>query len=161
MSAVDLAGSFKTAFEAIRKQGKMTHAGVALTAAAILDNSLERVLRGTMISLPKKLDYRLFDNFGPLSNFAGKILMARALDIVTSEVFEELEKIRRIRNTFAHTSKSLDFESEEVAPQLLALRKRLAPKKAALDQFMDCVSAIDEFLDAKQKADPAVIGKGH
>ena len=105
-----------------------------------------------MIPLSNKLEDRLFDNFGPLSNFAGKVLVARALDIVPSEVYEELEKIRRIRNAFAHSSKSWDFESEEIAPQLLALRKRATPKKAAVDQFMDCVSAIDEFLDAKQKA---------
>ena len=43
---------------------------------------------------------------------------------------------------------------------MLALRKRDTHKRDAVDKIMDCVTGIEEFLDAKQKADPAVIGKG-
>jgi DNA-binding MltR family transcriptional regulator len=88
---------------------KMAGSGIVLSMAAILDNTLERVLRKTLKPLPNKLYKRLFESFGPLGSFSNKILMARALGIITNEIYQELEKIREIRNIFAHSNARQSF----------------------------------------------------
>ena len=74
--------------------------------------------------------------------------MARALGIVTSKIYDELEKIRSIRNCFAHSSKILTFESEEVAPKLSALKKPSTPRTNPSEVFVACVRVVDDFLEA-------------
>lgn len=145
----DFSTAVRNLFEGIRHQSRMTHSGIVLASAAILDNGLERALKRAMIPLPQKLYERLFESsHGPLREFASKILMARALDIITIDIYHELEKIRHIRNDFAHSSKVLTFESEEIAPKLLALKKRKTPKTDPSVLFVDCVAVINEFLEA-------------
>ena len=143
----DISTAIKNLFEVIRNQTRMTHSGLVLASTAILDSRLERALKKAMRPLPKKLYERLFESFGPLSNFASKIVMARALGVITTDIYEELEKIRHIRNDFAHSSKMLNFESEEIAPQLLALKKRKTTKTNSSELFVDCVVVIHEFLE--------------
>ena len=144
----DISTGVKNLMEGIRHQSRMTHSGVVLSSVAILDSRLERALKKAMRPLPKKLYQRLFESFGPLSTFASKIVMARALGIITIDIYDELEKIRRIRNDFAHSYKILNFESNEIAPKLLALKKRKTTKTNPSELFVNCVGVIDEFLEA-------------
>jgi DNA-binding MltR family transcriptional regulator len=144
----DIATGLKNLFEGIRHQSRMTHSGVVITSTAILDNQLEHVLKTAMRPLSKKMYERLFDSFGPLSSFASKIVMAYALGIITSEIYDELEKIRHIRNEFSHSSKLLNFESKEIAPKFLALKKPQTTERNPSDNFVKCVVVIFEFLDA-------------
>ena len=148
MVDVDISTSVKNLIETIRHQTRMTHSGIVLASTAILDSRLERVLKTTMKPLPKKMYKRLFGSFGPLSTFSSKIVMARAIGIITIDIYEELEKIRHIRNEFAHSSKILDFESQEIAPKLLALKKQMRTKTHPSQQFVNCVVVIVEFLEA-------------
>jgi DNA-binding MltR family transcriptional regulator len=148
MVDIDISTAVKNVFEGIRHQSRMTHSGVVLASAAILDSQLERALKKAMKPLPKKLYERLFESFGPLSTFSSKIIMARALGIVTIEIYGELEKIRQIRNAFAHSSTILNFESEEIAPRFLSLRKRHTTKTTHSELFVDCVRVIDDSLKA-------------
>jgi DNA-binding MltR family transcriptional regulator len=148
MADLDIATVIKNLFESIRHQARRTHSGIVLTTVAVLDNQLELALKKTMRPLSKKLYEQLFGPFRPLSTFSSKIVMARALGIITTDIYTELEKIRRIRNEFAHSSKLLNFESDEIAPKLLALKKRQPIKTNPSMQFLDCVVVINEFLGA-------------
>jgi DNA-binding MltR family transcriptional regulator len=132
--------------DAIAHQRRMTHASIVIAAAAILDSKLERALKRAMQPLSKKLYERLFDGFGPLSSFASKIVMAYALHIVSVQVFQNLEKLRKLRNAFAHSSKILSFGSAEVIPLFRALRIPTATKKPE-ESFMEFVSVIDGALE--------------
>jgi hypothetical protein len=109
MADVDLGTAVRNFHEAVRRQDRRTHTGVVLTTVAILDNQLERALKKAMKPLSKRLYGELFETFKPLGSFFGKIIMARALGIITIDIYTELEKIRSIRNAFAHSSKLLDF----------------------------------------------------
>lgn len=148
MADFDVSTAVKNLMEGIRHQSRMTHSGVVLAASAILDSQLERALKKGMKPLTNKLYKRLFESFGPLSDFANKIVMARALGIVTTEIYDELEKIRSIRNRFAHSSKILTFESEEVTPKLSALKKPSTPTTNSSEVFVACVRVVDDFLEA-------------
>jgi hypothetical protein len=148
MADFDIATALTKLFETIRHQTRMTHSGVALSSTAILDNQLERALKKAMKPLSKNLYKELFEPFKPLGDFASKIIMARALGVITPDIYIELEKIRRIRNKFAHSSELLNFESDEIRPKWLALKKRKPIKTNPSAAFVDCVVVINEFLEA-------------
>jgi len=145
---VDIETAAKNLIEVFQRQSKMTHSGIVISSAAILDLQLERALKTAMRPLSKKIYERLFESFGLLSSFASKIVMAYALGIITKEIYDELEKIRHIRNEFSHSSKLLDFESKEIAPKFLALKKPQTTKGGPSEIFLQCVTVIDVFLDA-------------
>src|SRR5262249_42004429 len=135
----------------IRAHKKRTHSGFVITAAAILDSHLERVLKKAMKPLPKKTYERIFETFGPLSSFASKILIAYAFGIISAEIYEKLEKIRKLRNRISHCSKLLNLESDEIAKLLPALDKTPQTKTDSLEIFMECIYEIDAALDAYEK----------
>jgi hypothetical protein len=58
---------------AVNRVRARTHAGVAIVAAAIIDEQLLRALLTKMRPLSAKLRKRLFEGYGPLSSFAAKI----------------------------------------------------------------------------------------
>jgi hypothetical protein len=58
---------------------RMTHAAVVVTAAAILDQFLERALKTQLPGITPGLSKKLFEDFGPLSSFSAKIDMAQPL----------------------------------------------------------------------------------
>lgn len=107
----------KNLFEGLHRQAQRTHAGVAISTAAILDRQLELALKRAMRPMSNTLYRRLFvDSIGPLYGFSNKIVMAHSLGIVSKDVYAELEKIKKIRNKFAHSSGFLHFGSEKIAP---------------------------------------------
>jgi len=124
----------------------MTHAGVVIATAAILDAELERALKRAMLPMSNKMYGRLFASFRPLNSFSSKIVMAYALGVITKEVYGELEKIRALRNAFAHSSSLLHFESSEIAPLFAALKhpRRATTKPAVV--FVECAKVIEQSL---------------
>jgi DNA-binding MltR family transcriptional regulator len=144
----DIDTAIKTLVEGILHQNRMTHSGIVIAAAAILDNQLERALKRAMRPLSNNMYERLFDSFRPLNSFSSKIVMAYALGIISVDLYEELEKIRHIRNQFAHSSGILHFGSPEVEPMFLALKRTSTVSKTSVEVFVACVKAIDDHIDA-------------
>ena len=56
----------------------------------------------------------LFGSNSPLGNFANKIRVAFALDIIEPETFDNLNRIRVIRNAFAHSKIHISFKTKQV-----------------------------------------------
>lgn len=134
------------------KTYRRTHSGLAIVIAAILDNKLELCLKRAIRPMPKRLYAELFDPMRALGSFASKITMAYALNIITRDIYSDLEKIRKIRNAFAHSPDILDFESESIAPLFARLKRSVQAKADRPDlQFLECVTPIDEALDAYLK----------
>lgn len=129
--------------------GKMTHASVAISGAAILDATLERCLKRTMREMTRKMYDDLFDPMRSLGSFASKIALAYALEVIDLDTYHEMEKVRKIRNEFAHSTTNLHFNSDEIAPLYAAL-KRPEQTKCTDQQpnrvFMECVSVIEKSL---------------
>jgi DNA-binding MltR family transcriptional regulator len=126
----------------------MTHSGIVIAAAAILDNQLERALKRAMRPLSNNMYERLFDSSRPLNSFSSKIIMAHALGIISVDLYEELEKIRHIRNQFAHSSGFLHFGSPEIEPMFLTLKRPSTVSKTSAEVFIACVKVIDDHIDA-------------
>jgi len=147
---IDIPTQIRNLFEGIRHQERMTHSSVVIAIAAILDNQLEHALKHAMRSLSNNMYERLFDPFRPLGDFAGKIVMAYALGIISTDDFDELEKVRNIRNRFAHSSGVLHLGSPEIEPIFLTLKRpsTAVPTMSPPEVFLACVRVIEEHLKA-------------
>jgi hypothetical protein len=107
-----------------------THTTAVVTAAAGLEGMLELAIRSKMRPLKQKMTERLFEGYGPLSSFAAKIDLAYALDITSTEINEELNKVRKIRNKFAHSIQAINLGSDEIRP--LSIRSRKAIQQSTI-----------------------------
>jgi hypothetical protein len=76
---------------------------VVVTAAAILDQTLERAIKTQLPGLTKALSKKIFEDFGPLHSFSAKIDMSHALGIT---IHIELGKTRKMRNNFSRSERS-------------------------------------------------------
>lgn len=56
-----------------------------------------------------------YESGAPFGTFKAKIVAAKALGIVNKEMAHDLDIIRDIRNQFAHSMLSLDFQNEHIA----------------------------------------------
>jgi DNA-binding MltR family transcriptional regulator len=110
----NLGEQFRDIIENIRATGRRTHSGVVMVSVSIIEEKLALALKAMMISLSNDRYKKLFENYGPLNTFAAKIDMAHALGIIPLDMYEELHKIKKLRNKFAHSTDILNFESEEV-----------------------------------------------
>jgi hypothetical protein len=100
---------------AVRGLTPTQHAGVAIVGAALVEEQVHRALLTKMRPLSGQMHKRLFDGYGPLSSFSGKIDVAYALHIITKATYRDLTTIRRIRNKFAHPmSPDTHFDSPEI-----------------------------------------------
>lgn len=103
------------ALEALSNEPDLT---VAVMGTALLETGLERLIVVQLQTNRKDLPGRLFENRGPLSDFNSKILVAEAFGIINSQIADELQIIRHIRNTFAHARMPVTFATPEIAKEV-------------------------------------------
>jgi DNA-binding MltR family transcriptional regulator len=129
---------------------KRSHIGDILTISAILENQLRSVLDSHMPHPSKKLTDKLYDASGPLATFSAKIKIAQAFGIIPAELAAELDKIKGIRNTFAHTDKAISFETPEVISDVnrLVIRSSTKDKPAQAIFNEACAIAIEGLVNA-------------
>ena len=107
--------------------------GIALVAAAMLDEALLALLLRSILSTlsddNSRIDVRgkLFDDRGPLQTFSAKIDMAYVSGCIDEDDWKALHIVRKIRNEFAH-SVSLDFSDQSIQARIGNLREVLFPK---------------------------------
>jgi hypothetical protein len=126
---------------------RMTHAAVVVTAAAILDQQLERALKTQLPGITNRLSKDLFGDRGPLNTFAAKIDMAHALGITSSFIHIELGKIRKMRNMFSHSEKLLSLDTEPMKTLFYGLTRPQGVSGSYTEQFMACITVISDFLE--------------
>jgi DNA-binding MltR family transcriptional regulator len=91
---------------------KESDRGCVLVASAILDNYLEMLLRAEFsqdATVVKRVINPLFKGQGPLASFWSKTQLAYSLDLISEWMYKDLERIRELRNKFAHRYKAADF----------------------------------------------------
>jgi hypothetical protein len=59
--------------------------------------------------------------YAPLANFAAKIEMAYALEIISKDTYDALRLINKIRVVFAHSKKFTYFNDTKIIPHLANL----------------------------------------
>src|SRR5690242_15442703 len=95
----------------------------AIVGAAQLDYLLEQVLRHHMIAKPEE---SLFGAYGPLSSFSAKIDLAKSLGILTKGEASDLHRVRKIRNTFAHSLQDVSFRDRSIQTHIHQIQVRAA-----------------------------------
>jgi DNA-binding MltR family transcriptional regulator len=103
-AAPDIA-SLRKAIARFTKQGDR---GTALVAAAWLDDALEARIRAAFRPDKSTAD-DVFRPDGPLGSFAARIKLAYLLDLIEPTARKDLDRIRGIRNDFAHGRGDLRF----------------------------------------------------
>jgi hypothetical protein len=99
-----------------------TDAGCALIAASHLSNVLIGLIQTAMVPLSKNQTKDLFGVDRPLATFSSRIRIAAALGLIAADEHGDLNRIRAIRNLFAHEIEQpeadpgspLSFQSPEV-----------------------------------------------
>jgi spore coat polysaccharide biosynthesis protein SpsF (cytidylyltransferase family) len=90
----------------------------ALVLASMIDLMLERAILTRFIRLGKEKRDAIFRNpNAPLSSLSAKISVASALGCIGGEPRSQLERIRSIRNAFAHTVVGVTFDTPLISKE--------------------------------------------
>lgn len=105
-------------FEGLKLGQESYDRACALVLGAITEQGLETAITSHCIPLKENDVQWLFggDQAGDTAiNFASKIRLGYALGIYGQETKRDLNMIRHIRNTFAHSQKMISFQTKEVS----------------------------------------------
>jgi len=121
---------------------------VVVVATALLEDALRWCIcgylipRGYRVTLPAEDQTHVFDSeIAPLNTFHAKIVMGYSLGIYGKITRDDLHRIKRIRNAFAHSFRPITFDTPEVSKEcldlyyldLLVARKSRKPVKKTTD----------------------------
>jgi len=94
--------------------------GLVLSLSAFAEDSLGTLLMAFM--LPSEASTKLLEGFNaPLGTFSARIKAAYSLGLINKSQFDDLERLRKIRNEFAHTWQSIEISK----PNISSLIKRM------------------------------------
>jgi DNA-binding MltR family transcriptional regulator len=115
--------------------------------ASIVAEDLRGALLSKMRPLNKSLEKRLFEGYGPLSSLASRIDMAFALGVVSGDMRDDMNSIREIRNTFAHSKRILHFNDPEIAERCKKLHAWDVRKTDLQAVYIESLQTIDGYLE--------------
>lgn len=129
---------------------------VAIVSAAFLDEVLKRLLINFFLDNDDH-DKRIFTGNGFLSTFSAKINLSYRLGLISKHEYELINKIRDIRNTFAHQLSDISFKTQSITDKCknLRLEKNLTPRINATisdenNQIIDFEQIIPESSNPKE-----------
>ena len=88
--------------------------GATILASVWIENLLQRKLGTLFTKGNSKNRQKLYDLNGPFSSFSSKILAAYSLGWIDSDIFNDINLVRKIRNEFAHKLHGIDLESPKI-----------------------------------------------
>ena len=94
-----------------------------ILAGAMIEKSLEMMIRAKLIPSLSKKD-ELFDTpYAPLRNLKAMIELGYRIGLISSNLYRDLNIIRDIRNDFAHDIEGCSFENSSVKDRVGELMK--------------------------------------
>lgn len=136
----------------LKMLSEQSEAGNALVLAGLVEDWLQKLLMHSTRSLSNTLATKIYDGYGPLSQFSQKIEIAYIFELIDENVYDELRAIKEIRNRFAHTTVFRNFKSEEVAKECQRLKgwkKNGDNQMLYLERTKACVEAISKKISLK------------
>jgi hypothetical protein len=92
---------------------------LVLISGAFIEQGLESAIKIGTVREYDALDLHadLFggDKPGAINGFYGKIILGHALGLYTDAFKDDLDRIRHIRNAFAHATEEISFKTQEVS----------------------------------------------
>jgi len=124
----------------------MPDRGVALVGSGIVERSLEYAIAQKMRKMGKKRYNAIFQ--GPLRGFSQKIQVGYGLSVFVHKGAKELEKIRKIRNAFAHTVHDINFTTPRIKSHcdLLESANDVVPAVLLVLRLREWNNAFDQTL---------------
>lgn len=123
-----------------------TDRATAIVSGAFLDDCLAGLLHAYMVS-DTGSDAAVFSGNGPLSTFSAKIVMAFRLGIISEDERSDLEKIRKIRNRFAHEVTLSSFEDQSTRDLCKLIATPLEMISITIDGSL--VTSLDQLLKVR------------
>ena len=118
--------------------------GLALSLAAYAEEALGDLLAAYMRQ-GESAEALLHGFNAPLGNFSARTKAALALGLITSQQSGNLERLRKIRNVFAHSWEPLSVSDQRIASHITAL------------EYSPLVSEFPETPEAKLRAVSAAV----
>src|SRR5580658_9133428 len=94
----------------------------AITAAAYVEDALERALLARLVPLSRAERDDLFKYERPLGSFGARIRIGYAINLFGPVTRDELNLIRKVRNVFAHGRRFLTFTQPAIAANCRKLK---------------------------------------
>ena len=96
---------------------------MAVVGTTFLENALRKAIREHLdADIDAAGEMRIFEeDLAPLNTFDSRIRMARGLGIINQETEQDLNWLKAIRNSFAHSLEDITFETKAIAEAFAAL----------------------------------------
>jgi hypothetical protein len=88
--------------------------GAVLIGGALVELALRRLVQ-SRFALPPTETESLFENDAPLSAFHNLARIGYAMGLFDSQIKQDLDRVREIRNLFAHSLHPISFDTPEIA----------------------------------------------
>lgn len=140
-----------TSAEYINLLSTHAEAGIALVAAGLVEDGLQKLLLFAARPLSNTLAAKIFDGLGPLSRFSAKIEVAYIFRLLDEATYKDLLAIKDIRNRFAHTSRFVNFRSEVIntaCKRLSGWHKDADNQNLFWEKTKTCIDRMNEKIDA-------------
>lgn len=92
----------------------------------MVESALQERLLRSFGSAAGGLEQSLFEDRGPLSDFNSKILVAQAFAVISDRLAEDMQRIRKIRNCFAHARIDVGFDEPLIKKEVFELAAVMA-----------------------------------
>lgn len=134
---------------------------VAVLSAAFLDHELEVLLRRFLRAV--KATDSLFDPMQPLSSFSSRTKFSYVLGLIDSRSYRDLNRVRKVRNSFAHDRTPRTFDEAGIAkivtelefPKLLDEYRRPKTSRAtfevATQMLLGAISSLKESAHSQKR----------
>lgn len=93
----------------------------AIIGASLVESVLQERLIKSFANGAEGLERGLFEDRGPLSDFNSKILVAQAFAVISDDMAADMQRIRRIRNCFAHARVAVTFDEPLISKEVSEL----------------------------------------
>lgn len=103
-----------------RSLDNLDERGLVLSLSAFAEDALGSLLKAFMV--PSEATAQLLEGFNaPLGTFSARTKAAYALGLITKDQFQDLERLRKIRNEYAHTWRPLSLSQPKIAALVKAM----------------------------------------
>lgn len=106
--------------DAIKEVEGVSDRATAIVAASLVEDHLTTALQARFHK-HDQLHAELFKGTGPLAAFSTKIKMAVLVGLLSEKACKETQQIRKIRNHFAHETRSVTFEAQPICDMVKSL----------------------------------------
>jgi hypothetical protein len=138
--------------------------GAALIGGSMAENALETIIRTHLIPLGNdKLD-ELFGFESPIGSFSSKIKISFAFGFIEAKMRDDYDRIREIRNAFAHCKVFINFNTPEILNSCYGFvnafqnitRQQIAdnPRRVYINTTITLMSSCTMLLSEKMSGNP-------